>query len=285
MIIIIKGIIIGIGKILPGISGSMLAINLGEYNRIIEAISNIQNSTKNKIIYLTKLGTGILLAITLLSKIIVKCINTNYFATMLLFIGMIIGNMPKQIITKKITKHQLITILLVSIIIAILLEFIIPNNKHHQNQQINKIEYNLIEYIKIAIIGAIDATTSIVPGISGTALLITFGYYDIIMKTISTILEYTQIKNNLSVIIPFCIGFISCIYFMSKIINKTQKKYPDKMNITIMILMTTTIYFLIKQIIISYKSFENIIQGIICLVIGTTVISYINKKNIKNIKE
>ena len=123
MNLIIKGFIIGIGKIIPGVSGAMLAITLGEYEKIIEAISNIKKNTIKNTKYLSTIGIGIILAITLTSKIIVKCLNMHYFPTMLLFIGMIIGGIPKII---KETKPKIKDILL-SVIILLILFLIIKN--------------------------------------------------------------------------------------------------------------------------------------------------------------
>ena len=100
MKLILKGFIIGLGKIMPGVSGAMLAITLNEYNKIIESIANLRNNPIVNTKYLSKLGIGIILAIILGSKIILKCLNKYYFSTMLLFVGIICGgtiNLIKRI--------------------------------------------------------------------------------------------------------------------------------------------------------------------------------------------
>ena len=71
----LKGFIIGIGKIIPGLSGSLLAINFNVYERAIKAISNFFSDWKENLRFLVILGTGIFLAIVMGSKIIIYLLN------------------------------------------------------------------------------------------------------------------------------------------------------------------------------------------------------------------
>ena len=71
--LILKGILIGIGKIIPGVSGSMLAISMGIYQQMIDSIINFFNDIKNNLKFLLKIGIGVLIAIMFFSNIILKC--------------------------------------------------------------------------------------------------------------------------------------------------------------------------------------------------------------------
>ena len=118
MILFIKGIIIGIGKIVPGVSGAVLAVILKVYDKGINAIVNFKNDIKNNIKFLICNGLGIGIGIILFSKIIVFMLDNYYVYTMLLFIGIIIGGIPS--ITKEITrknyKYVFITLIFTTII-------------------------------------------------------------------------------------------------------------------------------------------------------------------------
>ena len=76
MILIIKGLIVGLGKIIPGVSGSILAIRLNIYEDMIYSINNLFN--KKSIIFLTKIGIGIVLAIIFGSNIITYLLSKFY---------------------------------------------------------------------------------------------------------------------------------------------------------------------------------------------------------------
>ena len=89
--LILKGFVIGLGKIIPGVSGAMLAITMGVYETGLRAISNLTKEFKQHFKFLLFLGIGIVLAIVLGSKVVVYCLDKFYLPTMLLFIGMIVG--------------------------------------------------------------------------------------------------------------------------------------------------------------------------------------------------
>ena len=84
MINFIKGFIIGIGKIIPGVSGAMLATIMGVYDKSIFYICNFKNNIKAAIKYLFPIGIGVIVSIILFSKIISLCLDKYYVITMLL---------------------------------------------------------------------------------------------------------------------------------------------------------------------------------------------------------
>lgn len=272
MILIIKGFIVGIGKILPGVSGAMLAISLGIYEEIIDIISNLKNITKEKTIYIIKVSIGISLAIILTSKIIVKCISNYYLPTILLFVGIIIGGIIKIIKQTKFKKKEIISSIILLILILLIIKYTNINTIN-----VHKIEYTIIEFIKIILIGILDALSSIVPGISGTALLLTLGYYNIIIESFSTLLEINYIKKNIFVLIPFIIGFVIGIIEISKIINKIIKKNKNTINVLAIIFMTITTIILIKNTIVIQTTKIQKIIGITLLIAGINISKYIEK--------
>lgn len=261
MDLVAKGFIIGIGKILPGISGAVLAMSLGEYDKIISNIATLKSNTYEKLKYLSKIGFGIIIAIIIASKIIVKCLNKYYSATILLFIGIIIGKMHKTKNEKKHKKEDIIITILITTIIIIFkkIKFIATNYK---------LEYNLINFIKTILIGIIDSISSIIPGISGTVILMTTGYYHTIMKSFSTITNITKIKENSFILIPFIFGFTIGTFLVAKIINIIIQKYPNKMNTITTSFMLITTFILMKDIIANISSINEYTISIVSFVLG-----------------
>lgn len=270
MNLVIKGLIIGIGKIMPGVSGAMLAITLGEYDELIESIANIKTKTVEKIRYLSKIGIGIILAIILTSRLIVKCLNNYYLLTMLLFIGIIIGGIPEIIKTIKPKKKDIIISIICIIIIAIITKTKIATNEYI-------IKYTIIDFIKLIGIGIIDSISSIVPGISGTAILMSLGYYNTILKTFATATNISLIKTNIFILIPFILGFILGTIFISKLINIIIKRIPNILNIIITIFMTYTTMLLLKNTLQKANNIKELILGIILFI--STLIATIKISN------
>lgn len=272
MNLIIKGLIIGIGKIIPGVSGAMLAITFGLYERMLSSLANLKREFITNAKFLTKIGTGIVLSIILTSKIVVKCLNNYYLPTMLLFAGMIIGGTPSILKKIKFKKKDII----ISLISLIILSFIFFNNNAITNSY--KIEYTIIDFIKLTGVGFIDAFSSIVPGISGTALLMMIGYYNTILQTFSSILDLNQFKHNLFIMVPFFIGFILGIIIVSKIINFLFKNFRNSTYIIITIFMTLTTIILIKNIFEHTYTIIELIIGIPLLIIGYIISSKLDKE-------
>ena len=77
---IIIGILIGIGKIIPGVSGAVIAISLGVYDKGIEAITHFKDDMRKNILFLGNIGMGVLIGIILFSKVINYLINNYYVA-------------------------------------------------------------------------------------------------------------------------------------------------------------------------------------------------------------
>lgn len=231
MNLVLKGVLIGLGKIIPGVSGSMIAISLGIYEDMLYAISNIFKDFSKNTKFLFKIGTGIIIPIIFVSKIIVYLLNNYYLPTMLLFIGLIVGGIPMLIGTVKKEKSKTNVIFMLFPLIFLLLIDIFLG-------KINiDIELNIFTSV---IIGIIDAITMIIPGISGTAVMMMLGVYEDIMVSFSCI-------NKLYILIPFLVGIGLGVLLLSRIISKLLEKYRIKCYYAIIGFVYSSIIILFKQ--------------------------------------
>ena len=253
---ILIGIIIGAGKIIPGVSGSVLAITLGVYERIIYSINNIFNY-KN-IYYLSKIGFGIIISIVFLSKIIIYLLSNYYTYTIFVFVGLILGSI-KSIATNTSFKYYYLTIL--SFIIIVILGLININSNNH-----NGIFYYLLS-------GFIESVSSIIPGISGTALLMLIGTYNMVIDIFSNIVSIKYLVSNINIVIPFIIGIILGLVISIKVIGYLFSKYKTITYNIILGLLLGSIFIMLKKC--NYNVF-NILIGIILLIISYISIKKVN---------
>ena len=255
--LILKGMVIGIGKIIPGVSGSMIAISLGLYERMIHALCNIFNNFKENAVFLFKVGIGLLLSIMLISKIIYMMLNNYYLLTMLLFIGLILGGLPSiiKIASKeKNTKNNII--LLIPFVIFLILEILTDS------LELN-IKLNMFNAIWV---GMLEALTMLIPGISGTAIMMMLGIYEDVLLVFS---EF----NYFHILIFLMLGIMLGVFFFSKLINYFLNKHKISCYYLIIGFVVSSIIILLKNLfIVEFKLLEFII-GIILMIIGM-VISY-----------
>mgnify|MGYP003293852006 CR=1 FL=1 len=177
-----KGLIIGLGKIIPGVSGSVLALRLGIYEKIIYSIKGIFKNFKDNSIFLFKLGIGVLISIIIGSKLLQNILSNYYKISILIFSILIISGIPNLI-----KRGNNIFYILLGLLIS-LFPLYLPNINIKSN------------YL---FIGFIESITTIVPGISGTALFISLDVYNDYLYLFSNIYRF-----ELSKLLPFICGII-----------------------------------------------------------------------------
>nr|WP_267511046.1 DUF368 domain-containing protein [Borreliella garinii] len=228
--IYIKGILLGIANIIPGVSGGTLALILKIYYKIINSISEILKLTeiKKNLMFLTILATGMLTSILLAAKIFKAYAFDNGIIEALLiafFIGLTFGSMltlkpeisKETNSDKKILKH-----LLFLIGMAIIVLFLIIKESNIQLQSTIPKDKNSIKYYLLLISsGAISGASMILPGISGSAVLLLFGFYKEIILIIS--------EFNITLIVMFTtavtIGIVTSILIIKKIIDNQLNNF------------------------------------------------------------
>ena len=120
----VKGFIMGIANIIPGVSGGTLAITLGIYEKLIGTISHFFKNIKENLKFVIPIGIGMVLSILVLSKVISFCLDKYALATILLFVGLILGGIPliaKRVKSKISISNIIIFVLTFSLVIALAL--------------------------------------------------------------------------------------------------------------------------------------------------------------------
>lgn len=225
LILICKGFIIGIANIIPGVSGGTLMITLGIYEKIIEAISHFFKNLKENIKFLVPLGIGMVLSLLLLSKIIGTCLDKFPFPTTLFFIGLILGGIPmlfKKVKTE--TKKPLNWVIFtITFLFIAMFAFLKSGNTVVSFENIN-----VGGYLLLFLVGMIASATMIIPGISGSFMLMLLGYYKPMIDTVRSITDFSILGQNMLILIPFGLGIAIGIVLVAKLIEYLLKKYETK---------------------------------------------------------
>lgn len=261
LILILKGLIIGAGKIIPGVSGGMLAIILNVYDKGIEAISEFFKDVKSNFTFLFTLAIGIIISILSISKIIKYTLTFYYLPTMLLFIGLILGGIPHIIVEAKKGK-SLKNVFVMLIAFLFILGVSIFSNKE------GNVSITEVKFMPMILIGVVDAITMIIPGISGTAILMMLGYYDAIITSFSTITDFSLLGTNLMVIIPFGIGLVLGTIILSKVINYLLNKYKISSYYAIIGFTFSSILLLLGETLSNNYSIGELLISFFFLIMG-----------------
>lgn len=266
----VKGFIIGVANIIPGVSGGTLAITLGIYEKLIGIISHFFKNIKENIKFLLPIIIGAVLSILILSNVISYSLEEFPLPTTLLFIGLILGGLPMLFgkIKKGPKKGRQINLLIFLITFSIVAIFGFMNTG---NAAVDLSNLNLIDYILLFIVGMIAAATMIIPGISGSFMLMLLGYYKPIIDTIKTLSNFNDIGHCLTILIPFGIGVVVGIVLIAKIIEILLEKFPIKTYygiIGFVLASIITIFIPLTKVAVTVPS---VIVGIILLLLGGVV--------------
>jgi len=206
----LKGIVVGIGGIAPGLSGSVLMVILGLYTKVINAIANIFKDFKKNMLFLIPIGIGMVTGIVCFSKVIKFSMENYELQTRLAFFGLLIGTIPlfyKEVKKKKEPKKEHYVLMTIAFILGLyFLTFATPVT--------NSGDLNLFQSF---ILGFIGISAMIIPGLDGAALLSALGLYD-------KWLDLTSLDSSISVYIPAAVGVVTAGLLLSMIISKLLKK-------------------------------------------------------------
>lgn len=222
IILAIKGFLLGIANIIPGVSGGTLAITMGIYEDLIGAVSHFFKNIKKNIKFLVPLGIGAVLSIVLMSKVINYCLNNFPFPTTLFFLGLIVGGLP--LLTKKV-KGKKIKSSNIALFLLTFSSIMIMNFLNSGNSIVDLTKINFGQEILLFLVGIVAAATMVIPGISGSFVLMLLGYYKPIVATISNLTNFSDLGHNLLVLMPFGFGVLIGGILIAKLLEFLFKKY------------------------------------------------------------
>ena len=266
VLLVIKGFFVGIANIIPGVSGGTLAITLGIYEELIEAISHFFKKIKSNIKFLIPIGIGAFTAIVIGSRIIEISLEKYTLPTLLFFTGLILGGMPMLFgKIKKNIKPSYALIFLATFALVIGIMFLKTGN------DVVLVDLNAWGYFKLFLVGMIAAATMIIPGISGSFMLMVMGYYEPIINAINEFTSFNNLWNNFWILMPFGIGVLLGIIVIAKIIEFLFQKFevPTYFGIIGFVLASLIGIFTSAGNLVFTPTF--IIVGIILMVLGFVI--------------
>ena len=220
-----KGGAIGVAMIIPGVSGGTLAVLLNIYDKLIGAISNIFKDFKNSIKVIAPILLGAVVAVVAAYFPLKFALSHAPFPTVMLFAGLMIGSCPKMV--KDGIKNGFKTLDILSVILPLLLVVgicFIPN-LGSADLSANMPVYG---YFLLILIGMLASCALVVPGVSGSMLLLILGYYNQIFETVSDL--KTSFGHSFLVLFLLAVGIIIGFFSIAKLMKYLLGKFPRATN-------------------------------------------------------
>lgn len=227
---VLKGIVIGISNILPGVSGGTMAVSMGIYDKLIHCINHLFKDFKKNLLFLFPIAVGMVIAIIASAFGIDYLFETFPFQTNLLFIGLILGGLPAIYDKVKGTTVRPGHILCVVLLFLLVIGMALLNDKQGG---VAVIGTGMMDLVKLFLVGVIAAATMVIPGVSGSMMLLLLGYYnpilDAIKEFVAALLKWDMeaMAKVLFLLIPFGIGVIVGIVLIARLMEFVFQKYPN----------------------------------------------------------
>ena len=274
ILLILKGFVLGIANIIPGVSGGTLAITLGIYERLIGTISHFFKNVKENIKFVIFLGIGIILSLALFSNVIGYCLDNYAFATILFFIGIILGGVP--LLFKKVKGTMNVSnfiIFLVAFSIVIFMTFMSVGEKNVSldNLSIGKV-------LLLFISGVVASSSMLLPGISGSFVLMLLGYYYPIVNAIRGLTKFQDLFHNVIILSIAGVGILVGIVIAAKLIEWLLDKHEVPTYYGIIGFVIASIISIFITALSSIGNIYEIIIGIVLLLFGIFISNFIGER-------
>lgn len=243
-----RGFCMALADSVPGVSGGTVAFILGFYDKFINSLNNVISGSKEERIdaikFLAKLlagwAVGMILAVLFLSS----AFESHIYAVSSLFLGFIIFAIPVIIKEEKeslVGKYKYLIFTVIGIAIVAAITYFNPISGSGTSVDVNSLNFGLIVYIFVCSMIAISAM--VLPGISGSTLLLIFGLY---IPIINAIKEFLHLNlNYLPVLIIFGLGVITGILLVIKLIKMALEKFRPQTIYLIIGLMIGSLYAIV----------------------------------------
>lgn len=248
LINIIRGFCMALADSVPGVSGGTIAFIMGFYDEFINSLDNLiygkWEEKKKAIFFLIKLGIGWIIGMVIAILILTNLFQSHVYAVSSVFMGLIIFSIPFIIKQEKNVlkgKYKNLIFTVIGIIIVCLITYFNPVSGENSGIDLSSLNIGLILYIFIA--GMIAISAMVLPGISGSTLLLIFGLYMPILTAIKEILSFNF--DSLLVVIIFGLGIIAGVFCTIKLIKIALEKFRSQTIYCIIGLMIGSIYAII----------------------------------------
>lgn len=271
---ILKGIVIGLANVIPGVSGGTMMVSMGIYDKLIHCITHLFSELKKSVQFLLPIFIGIGIAVVVAPFGIEFLFEQYPFQTNLLFIGLIVGGLPA--VWKKVKGNSVkaghIAACLVFFALVAGLAFVGDSEGASAD-----LSFSLISVIKLFGVGIIASATMVIPGVSGSMMLLLLGYYHPVLETITNFIkaavafDMNGILAGIGALMPFGIGVVVGIFAIAKMIEIVFEKFPLYAYWAIIGLILSSPVAILLVSGMGTITVMSVITGIVALAVGFVV--------------
>lgn len=232
IITILNGFIIGGTMLVPGVSGGTMAMLLGEYDKLLDAVGSFRKNMKRNIMFLLFMAVGGCLGLVAMAYPLSKLLELFPNPVLFFFVGVIGGGIPCIVKEAQIKKFswKIPVDILIGIACVMAIVFFMPN--------ISGFAGHWTYYIILFVVGMFISVGLVLPGISTSHLLTVFGIHGILMDKVK--------EFDLLFLGSLGLGAIIGIFLTTKGLDIVMKKFPERVYMIILGFVAGSLYQLFQ---------------------------------------
>lgn len=269
---ILRGSAIGIANIIPGVSGGTLAVSMGIYDKMINSVTGLFRHFKKSVLTLLPYGIGMVIGLLGLSFIIEFLFERFPLPTIMLFIGLILGGVPALLPRVRGKKVGILGIVLFALFFALLV--FLPLIAGGERTDL-VLSFDVPTVIKLFFVGILASATMVIPGVSGSMILMSLGYYAPVIGSINqfaravSALDFSAALSECALLVPFGIGIVFGIFAIAKLISFLLKRFEAYLYCAVLGLVAASPISIFTAFDVPKPSIPIILIAIVALFGGT----------------
>ncbi len=271
---ILKGMVIGIANIIPGVSGGTMMVSMGIYDKMIHCVTHLFSEFKKSMKFLLAIFIGMAVALVGLSFVIEPAFEHFPLQTSCLFIGLIVGGLPAVWSKVKGKGMKLSYVIPFLLFFAVVVGLAALGEKEGNAADLT---FSLWSCVKLFVVGIIASATMVIPGVSGSMMLLLLGYYNPIVSAIKDFVtalasfDMQGILAGCGVLVPTGLGIVVGIFAIAKLIEIIFEKFPLQAYWAIIGLIVASPFAILMMVGVGTVTVASVAVSIVTFVIGFIV--------------
>lgn len=278
---ILRGIVIGVANIIPGVSGGTMMVSMGIYDTLIHCITHLFREFKKSIKTLLPYAIGMLIGIVALASLLSFLFEHYPLPTNTAFIGLILGGLGP--IYKKVDRRKISAAAVIAFVLAFALIIWMALTGDIQNAE--SLDLNFGQILMLMVVGAIASASMIIPGVSGSMMLMLLGYYTPVLNALSAIkdgffaFDFATMAHPIFTLLPFVVGIVLGIYGVAKLIEWLLGHYQTATYCGVLGLVLSSPVAILIRNGINGVNLSQILIAIVTFALGFTAAMLLAKGN------
>ena len=270
---VLRGAVIGVSNIIPGVSGGTMAVSMGIYDRVIYAVNNLFKQFRKSFREILPILIGVLIGLFAFAALIGTLLGTKSdeipitrLPTNFAFIGLILGGLPAiyKRVSMKNARMPGVVLFLFFLALVVVLPLLNP-------PEARTVDHSIGTILLMIPLGAIASSAMVIPGISGSMILMLLGYYNPVINAMNDLRGGDW--SSLAILLPYVIGLLVGIVFIAKLMNYLLRQHAALTFCAIfgLVIGSPVVLLMQNRECFPLANAGNWIASIVCLVIGFAV--------------